>query len=92
MKHLNIKIYGSVQGVFFRVTAQQEADKLGITGFARNEADGSVYIEAEGNETSLNKFLEWCRKGPKLAQVGKVDVSEAPLKNFSEFARNFNDF
>ncbi len=62
MKHLNIKIHGQVQGVFFRDSAKQAADKLGIKGFAKNEADGTVYIEAEGEEAGLGKFLEWCRR------------------------------
>lgn len=84
-KHLNIKIYGKVQGVFFRAAAQERAENLGINGFARNESDGSVYIEAEGSEENINKFLEWCRKGPLLAKVEKVEISENNLKNFSSF-------
>lgn len=85
MIHLNIKIYGLVQGVFFRATAKQQADKLKIKGFAKNLPDGSVYIEAEGEENDLNYFIKWCRQGPSMAQVEKVEVSENPLKNFSEF-------
>lgn len=84
-KHINIKISGQVQGVFFRVTAKEKADKLGITGFARNEPDGSVYIEAEGEEKTLDQFLSWCHKGPSLAKVGKVDTKEDQLKNFTNF-------
>ena len=87
-RHLNIKIYGLIQGVFFRVSAKQQADKLSLTGFAKNESDGSVYIEAEGQEENLNKFIKWCNKGPEMAQVEKVVVSESPLKNFSEFKVN----
>jgi len=85
MKHLNIKIYGLVQGVFFRANAKKQADKLNITGFARNEPDGSVYIEAEGEEHNLNKFLKWCNIGPSMANVEKVEASEDNLKNFKEF-------
>lgn len=91
-KHLNIKISGAVQGVFFRVSAKKEAEKLGITGFARNEPDGSVYIEAEGNKEKLDKFLEWCRIGPTAAKVDKVEVKEGGIKNFSEFGRDFADY
>ena len=84
--HLNIKIYGLVQGVFFRHSAQKEAEKLGLKGFARNEPDGAVYLEAEGEEKDLEKFLEWCRKGPPLAQVQKVESGfSRELKNFKEF-------
>lgn len=85
MRHFNIKVYGKVQGIFFRITAREEAEKLNITGFARNEEDGSVYIEAEGEKENLDKFISWCRKGPPLAKVEKVEVAESPLKNFSEF-------
>lgn len=85
MKHLNIKIYGLVQGVFFRATAKKQADKLNIIGFAQNDSDGSVYIEAEGEKKNLDKFLQWCYIGPNMAQVEKVEVTESPLKNFSQF-------
>lgn len=86
MIHLNIHIYGSVQGVFFRATAKEQADNLDINGFAKNQADGSVYIEAEGEKKNLDQFIKWCYQGPSLAQVEKVKISENPLKNFSEFA------
>lgn len=84
-KHLNIKIFGRVQGVFFRISAKKEAEKLGIVGFARNESDGSVYIEAEGEEKDLDKFLDWCKEGPNLAKVDKLEVRKGPLKNFKAF-------
>ena len=76
MKHLNIKIHGQVQGVFFRATAQEKADALGIKVFAENQPDGSVYIEAEGEEENLNEFVKWCRQGPSFARVEKVEVTE----------------
>lgn len=85
IKHLNIKVYGQVQGVFFRATAKEQADSFSLTGFARNELGGSVYIEAEGEEIQLDKFLTWCKKGPSLAEVEKVEVTDDKLKNFTEF-------
>jgi len=57
MKHFNIKIFGDVQGVFFRDSARRKADELGIKGFAQNEPDGTVLIEAEGRGESLEKFI-----------------------------------
>ncbi len=92
IKHLNIKIYGAVQGVFFRTNAKKEAENLSIAGFVRNERDGTVYIEAEGEEKSLDEFLKWCRKGPDSAQVEKIEVETEPVKNFSEFSRDFTDY
>lgn len=85
IKHLNIKVYGLVQGIFYRATAREEAEKFNITGFARNEPDGSVYIEAEGEEGNLDKFIQWCHIGPNLARVEKVEVTEDSLENFSRF-------
>lgn len=73
MKHLSIRIYGRVQGVGFRYAAQGEMKKLRITGTARNEPDGSVYVEAEGDEAALKEFLIWCHKGPWLAKVERVE-------------------
>jgi len=87
-KHFNIRVYGSVQGVFFRASARTHAEALGIWGVARNESDGSVYMEAEGDEKNLEQFIEWCRRGPERAIVTKVEVEEAPLKNFSSFEVN----
>ena len=83
--HYNIKIYGLVQGVFFRASAKEAADKLEISGFAKNMSDGSVYMEAEGEKENLDKFIVWCNQGPMMAQVEKVEISESPLKNFSRF-------
>lgn len=84
-KHLNIKVSGLVQGVFFRHGAKEKADQLGITGFIRNEPDGSVYIEAEGGGESLNKFIEWCKRGPDSARVDSVEIKEGEFKNFQDF-------
>lgn len=89
IKHLNIKIYGSVQGVFFRANAKEQADKLGITGLAQNLPDGSVYIEAEGEEKNLDKFINWCSKGPSMAKVEKVVVNEGSPKGFTDFSVSF---
>lgn len=86
MQHLNIKIFGRVQGVFFRLSAQYTAKKLSITGFVRNESDGTVYIEAEGKEENLQKFLTWCKKGPPWALVENIDFEySTKLNNFPSF-------
>lgn len=83
--HLKIKISGRVQGVFFRGNSKEVADKLNIKGFARNEADGSLYIEAEGDKKSLNEFLKWCQKGPPTAVVEKVETTKGEVKNYQEY-------
>lgn len=85
-KHWNIRVIGEVQGVFFRYSAKEKAEKLGITGFARNEGDGSVYIEAEADEGALGVFLEWCKKGPGSARVSNVESSEGEVKSYKVFS------
>ena len=53
MVHINIHITGRVQGVNFRTYTKEKAEELGILGFVRNETDGSVYLEAEGDRKSV---------------------------------------
>jgi acylphosphatase len=74
VKHLIIKIYGDVQGVGFRDAAYWMARKMRVAGFVMNDPDGSVYIEAEGDESALNDFLTWCRKGPVTARVSRAET------------------
>lgn len=77
-KRFSIKITGMVQGVFFRASTKEKAQKLDIKGFVRNENDGSVYIEAEGETENLMSFIQWCAEGPESARVDRCDVSEVP--------------
>lgn len=85
MKHLNIRVTGRVQGVFFRATAAEQARMLNLTGFVCNEPDGTVYIEAEGKDENLVRLVEWCWQGPPRASVSEVQVTESHLQDFSSF-------
>lgn len=85
IKHVNIAVQGLVQGVLFRHTAQIEAEGLDIKGFAKNADDGSVYIEAEGEEENLKKFIDWCSTGPELASVHDIKVGSGKIKYFQTF-------
>lgn len=85
MKHLNISIRGKVQGVFFRLTTKAVADQVGVRGFVVNLKDGSVYIEAEGDDFALDSLLEFCQEGPEGAIVESVEIEEGELKGFSNF-------
>ncbi len=85
IKHYNINIFGRVQGVGFRYNTRTKALELKIKGFVQNRADRSVYIEAEGEEDTLNEFLSWCNKGPSWARIIKLNYSESPLQNFTNF-------
>jgi len=85
-KHYNIKISGRVQGVFFRVSTQREASRLGLAGFVRNEPDGSVYVEVEGEADVIDKLLTWLRKGgPPQGMVNDVDIEAGVLTDFTRF-------
>lgn len=78
-------ISGLVQGVWFRASAKQEADKLGLKGFVRNIED-DVEAVAIGDEDKVNKFIEWCKKGPSGANVENVEVKDIELnEEFKEF-------
>jgi acylphosphatase len=85
IKALSIRVSGSVQGVFFRASTQERASSLGIHGFVRNEPDGSVYIEAEGDESKLEIFRDWCSHGPSRATVERIEVQEKEVKGLSGF-------
>ena len=85
IKHYNISITGRVQGVGFRYAAKRTAVSLGIAGFARNEGADGVYIEAEGEEENLKKFVDWCKKGPLWSKVEGTKLDEAEIQNYTEF-------
>ena len=71
MVHYDIKITGRVQGVNFRAYTLQKAREHGINGWVRNETDGSVRVNARGEEPDVNAFLGHLRSGPTLARVDK---------------------
>ena len=84
-KHYNITVRGRVQGVGFRYNASRQALTLGLDGFVKNMPDGSVYVEAEGNEAELDEFVDWCRKGPSGSRIIDVIVSKSNLEGLLGF-------
>ena len=80
-RHLHILISGRVQGVFFRYSARQRAEELGLTGYAKNLTDGRVEIVAEGEESGLKSLLAWAHQGPPGASVANVEIDWPPIKN-----------
>jgi acylphosphatase len=86
VKRVNIHVSGKVQGVFFRASAKARADELSIRGIVRNELNGSVYIEAEGEEEPLEAFIRWCHLGPDSADVKQCDVTTAPVAGYKDFS------
>ncbi len=72
---LCVKVYGRVQGVYFRYFVRNVARELGLTGYVRNLATGdAVELEAEGEKRLLEKLLDQVKVGPPGAQVKRVDV------------------
>ncbi|GHA63236.1 acylphosphatase [Pontibacter akesuensis] len=85
-KRIALRVHGKVQGVFFRASTQEKAKALGLTGFVQNEADGTVYVEAEGDTEALKQLEQWAHEGSTKARVEKVEVEEKEgLVGFKKF-------
>lgn len=76
MKRVKMNIIGDVQGVFFRHFAKKQADELGLTGWCRNESDGSVFAVVEGEDKAVDKFVRWSKDGSELATVENLEITE----------------
>lgn len=85
IKHINIRVTGKVQGVSFRAVTKVVADQMGVRGMIRNEKDGSVYMEAEGDDTLLEVFVDWCNEGTDRAKVEHVAVTPGEVKHYQNF-------
>jgi acylphosphatase len=86
MKQIEATIHGRVQGVFFRETTRQEAQRLGLTGWAKNERDGTVSVVAVGKEENLKKLEAFLHQGPPAAHVDQVELQwMEPDQEFSRF-------
>lgn len=72
----HVKIFGRVQGVFFRESMSREAQRLGITGWVRNCRDGTVEAVIQGTPAEVAAMIEWARVGPERAQVERVEIGE----------------
>ncbi|MBC7189494.1 acylphosphatase [Candidatus Aerophobetes bacterium] len=79
-KRAHILVEGKVQGVFFRATAKQVANSLGVKGWVKNRWDGKVELLVEGEEDAINRMIKWCHKGPPGAFVTNVEVEYEPFK------------
>jgi len=85
-RRLVAEVFGRVQGVGFRYFVRTAATRLGVTGWVKNDRDGSVRVEAEGPALRLNQLLEALRHGPSLASVHDVKCDwQAPIGADSEF-------
>jgi acylphosphatase len=81
-----VVVHGNVQGVFFRDSCRREAESRGVAGWVANRSDGAVEAVFEGGADAVEALVDWCRRGPRGADVSSVDdTSEAPegLSGFS---------
>lgn len=85
MKTIRLTIKGKVQGVFYRATAKDVADLIGLKGWVRNLPDNNVEITATAPEETLQKFINWCKQGPPKAKVDEVIIEELTLEEFKGF-------
>ena len=70
-----VVVRGRVQGVFFRAETAERARSLRIGGWVRNAPDGTVEAVFEGEQERVESLVEWCRRGPSLADVSGVDIA-----------------
>ena len=83
MQRAIITIDGQVQGVLFRANTKKVAESLDLMGYVKNNPDGTVEVVAEGPEDKLKKLIKFCKNGPELAKVSKIDV---------KFEKSTNEF
>lgn len=76
---IRYRITGKVQGVFFRASTRDQALRLGISGHAKNLADGSVEVLAAGSEEALAALADWLHEGPRLARVESVSAEATDI-------------
>lgn len=86
MVRAHLIIEGLVQGVSYRASTVEAAKTAGVYGWVRNNPNGAVEAVLEGEEENVNRLIKWCRTGPPMARVERVNLSWEPFKN------EFDDF
>ncbi|MGH3316332.1 MAG: acylphosphatase [Nocardioidaceae bacterium] len=76
MVRQRVVVHGRVQGVLFRDSCLQQATVHEVSGWVRNRADGAVEAVFEGEREAVETLTAWCRRGPRHAQVERIDVAE----------------
>ncbi|ANB58398.1 acylphosphatase [Anoxybacillus sp. B7M1] len=86
MKRLHVIVHGRVQGVGFRYYAQHEALKWDLTGWVKNNEDGTVELEAQGHEERIHLFIDKIRQGSPFSKVTHLDIQSIdPIPNEKTF-------
>lgn len=78
-------VHGKVQGVFYRHYTREQAHALNLTGWVKNNTDGTVELEACGDEAKIQLLIEWLKQGPPRAEVSKVDWQIIAASNYDGF-------
>lgn len=79
-KRLHVRVTGRVQGVCYRASTRQQAQRLNVSGWVRNTHDGAVEMEVQGAPAAIAELVTWCHGGPVAARVDEVTTRElAPL-------------
>jgi acylphosphatase len=85
MSRSHVIVRGTVQGVFFRASCEQEAVRVGAAGWVANRPDGSVEAVFEGPDDVVDRMVRWCRSGPPRAVVTDVDVTSEEPESLADF-------
>lgn len=85
IRAVDVTVTGLVQGVFFRARCADEAARLGVRGWVRNEYDGSVRGHFEGTPSAVEALVVWCERGSPRAAVERVAVSPVAAQGFPGF-------
>jgi acylphosphatase len=80
-----VTAHGRVQGVFFRDSTREEAERLGVAGWVRNTGEGTVEAVFEGDAEAVESLVELCRSGPGSADVERLDVDEEEPEGLEGF-------
>jgi acylphosphatase len=86
MTRRRVVVHGFVQGVFFRDTVRRRALQLGVAGWVRNNADGTVEAVFEGDPEAVESLVALCHDGPRGARVDRVDVVDEAPEGLAGFA------
>jgi acylphosphatase len=76
IKHYHIFVNGLVQGVGYRASTFDQAEKRHLSGWVKNLSDGRVEISVQGEEDQVQSFIDWCNEGPRFAEVAGLEITE----------------
>lgn len=82
----SVRVWGRVQGVFFRAWTREQARDLGLAGWVRNCSDGTVEAHVEGELHPVDRLIARLREGPAQARVDRLESCEVEPENFEDFA------